>query len=129
MAYGRSSRDSSIFDAFTLSPLPYPVLLILAIVLLPLSLSWSYSYEEAVESAEEGFNWALLAAPILILLAVHGLSSFDSTWLFRSSAADRRRQTHHRPAEGPPPWGAALLIVLLLLMISYQSTFHDKWFP
>ncbi|XP_068640952.1 uncharacterized protein [Aristolochia californica] len=128
MAYG-SRRESSIFDAFTLSPLPYPVLLILAIVLLPLSISWSYSYEETAESAEEGFNWALIASPIVLLLAVHWLSSFDSTQLFRSSAADKRRQTHRRPMEGPPPWGAALLIVLLLVMISFQSTFHEKWFP
>jgi hypothetical protein len=37
------------------------------------------------------------------------------------------RDSLHRA--GGSPWGVALLLVFLLFMISYQSSFHERWFP
>ncbi|XP_058081962.1 uncharacterized protein LOC131229901 [Magnolia sinica] len=128
MAYG-SRRPSPVSEAFTLSPLPYPVLFLLSVVMIFLGTSWYFSYEDAVESAEDQFNWAIMAAPLLLLLAVRWLSSIeDPDRLFYLSPDERRRRSHHRPSEGSSPWVVGVLIIVLLVMVSYQSTFHDKWF-
>ncbi|KAK2431120.1 oxidoreductase/transition metal ion-binding protein [Trifolium repens] len=37
------------------------------------------------------------------------------------------RDSVHRA--GGSPWGVALLLVFLLFMVSYQSSFHGRWFP
>ena len=127
MAYRRSTT-SSIFDAFSLNPLPYPVLLILAMISIFLGTSWYLSYEEAVESAEEQMGWLLLATPIALLILVRWLSSMENPdFLFSMSPWDQRRRTHHRPSEGSSPWGVAALIVLLLVMVQYRSVFTDGW--
>lgn len=129
MGYG-SRQQSSITEAFTLNPLPYPVLFILFVVFIFLAISWSFAFESVVEDAEEGFNWALIATPIVLLIAIQWLSSIpDSDRFFRSSPSSYRYQTHRRPSDGSSPWVVAALIILLLIMVSYQSTFHDKWFP
>ncbi|XP_010268205.1 PREDICTED: uncharacterized protein LOC104605226 [Nelumbo nucifera] len=128
MAYGKRSQTSSILEVFTLNPLPYPVLLILAVLFIFLGTSWYFSYESAVEAAEEKMSWALMAVPIVLLVALHWLSSIDNPHLlFATSPADRRRRSHHQPSEGTSPWIVAAVIVLLLIMISYQSTFLDNW--
>ena len=127
MAYRRSTT-SSIFDAFSLYPLPYPVLLILAMISIFLGTSWYFSYEEAVESAEVQMGWLLLATPIALLILVRWLSSMENPdFLFSMSPWDQRRRTHHRPSEGSSPWGVAALIVLLLVMVQYRSVFTDGW--
>ncbi|KAF8405369.1 hypothetical protein HHK36_010273 [Tetracentron sinense] len=129
MAYGRRSQSSSILEVFTLNPLPYPVLLILAVISIFLGISWYFSYESVVEAAEEQMSWVITATPIVLLIAVHWLSSIENPErLFATSPSDRRRSTHHRPSEGSSPWGVAVMIVLLLVMVQYQSTFHDSWF-
>ncbi|KAJ4716721.1 Oxidoreductase/transition metal ion-binding protein [Melia azedarach] len=121
-------RRNSIFDSFTLSPLPYPVLLILAVLLIFFSISWYFSYESVVESAEEQMGWMLFATPVALILLVRWLSSWDSADMFSSSPWDKRRRTHHRPSEGSSPWIVAALIVLLLILVQYQSIFLDSWF-
>ncbi|XP_050230922.1 uncharacterized protein LOC126679943 [Mercurialis annua] len=126
--YGR--RNNSIFDSFTLNPVPYPVLLIFAVISLFLGISWYFSYEEMVESAEEQMNWLLLIVPLVLLFAVRWLSSMENPdLLFAKSPWDWKRGTHHRPApEGSSPWGVAALIVLLLVLVQFQSAFLDSWF-
>ncbi|XP_021904732.1 uncharacterized protein LOC110819735 isoform X2 [Carica papaya] len=129
MAYYGRRRNESIFDSFSLSPLPYPVLLILAVTSIFLCTSWYFNYEEAVEAAEEQANWLLFATPVVIILIVRWLSSMENpVMFFNRSPWDRRRQTHHRPEEGSSPWAVAGFIVLLLILVQYQSVFLDSWF-
>ncbi|KAI9182184.1 hypothetical protein LWI28_022918 [Acer negundo] len=79
-------RRSSFFDSFTLNPLPYPVLLILAVTFIFLGISWFFSYEEAIESAEEQMGWILFATPIVLIVLVRWLSSFETDMFFSSKS-------------------------------------------
>jgi len=128
-------REPSIFDGFTLSPLPYPVLLILIVISLFLGLKFYSAYEEAEEDAESNINWLLLALPLALIFAVRWLSSFQAPVSF----FDRRKWASGgmwapTPVPGscqggsPTPWGVAALIVLLLVLVQYQSIFLDSWF-
>ncbi|KAK8625146.1 hypothetical protein V6N13_090023 [Hibiscus sabdariffa] len=121
-------RKDSIFDSFSLSPLPYPVLLILALTSIFLGISSYVSYESAVESAEQQMSWVLFATPVVLIFLARWLSSVDvSGMLFGSSAYERIRRTHHRPSEGTSPWAVAGFIVLLLVLLQYQSIFRESW--
>ncbi|CAI0438376.1 unnamed protein product [Linum tenue] len=125
-------RGDSIFDNFTLNPLPYPVLLILAVIAIFLGGSWYFSYEELVESTESSMGLGLFVLPVLLIFLVRWLSSMEScdmVFFGMSSPWDRRRRTHYQaPAEGSSPWGVAALIVLLLVLLQFQSAFLDSWF-
>ncbi|KAE8725586.1 hypothetical protein F3Y22_tig00008386pilonHSYRG00066 [Hibiscus syriacus] len=126
MAY--YGRKDSIFDSFSLSPLPYPVLLILALTSLFLGISTYLNYESAVESAEEQTSWVLFATPVVLILLARWLSSVDvSGMLFGSSAYQHIRRTHQLSSEGMSPWAVAALIVLLLVLLQYQSVFRESW--
>ncbi|KAJ8764993.1 hypothetical protein K2173_010463 [Erythroxylum novogranatense] len=121
-------RRDSIFDAFTLSPLPYPVLLILAVLSIFLCISWFFNFEDMVETAEVQLNWVLFVTPVLLLLLARWFSCFETPDMFYAlSPWERRRRTHHRPSEGSSPWVVAAFIVLLLVLVQYQSTFLDSW--
>ncbi|XP_022748074.1 uncharacterized protein LOC111297691 [Durio zibethinus] len=126
MAYYR--RGDSIFDSFSLSPLPYPVLLILAVTSIFLGISWYVNYESDMETAEQQMSWVLFATPVVLILLVRWLSSMETSDMpFSSSPWDRRHQTHHRPSEGSSPWAVAAFIVLLLILLQYQSVFRESW--
>ena len=130
MAYGR--REPSVFDAFTLSPLPYPVIFVLLVVLLLLGVSWSFTYEDLVESTEEQLNWLLLAAPLVLLLLIRWLASVDTldVGFFGLYPSDRGRRGYNyagQTSEGSSPWGVAAVVVVLLVLVSFQSTFQDMW--
>ncbi|PIN12734.1 hypothetical protein CDL12_14652 [Handroanthus impetiginosus] len=127
----RRPGTSSVFEVFSLNPLPYPVLLFLAVVFLFLGLQWYVSYESVVETAEESMGWVLIAAPIVLLFAVRWLSSFDDPgrWFYGGSYPwDRRRRGYFKASEGASPWGVAALILLLLVLVQYQSVFLERWF-
>ncbi|OMO92892.1 hypothetical protein COLO4_17252 [Corchorus olitorius] len=127
MAYYRR-RGDSIFDSFSLSPLPYPVLLILAVTSIFLGISWFLNYESVMETAEEQMSWVLFATPVVLILLARWLSTVEtSDMLFGSSPWDRRRRTHHRPSEGSSPWAVAGFIVLLLIMVWYHSDIRESW--
>ncbi|KAI0500812.1 hypothetical protein KFK09_019029 [Dendrobium nobile] len=138
MAYGR--RDPSIFDNFTLSPLPYPVLFILLMVIVLLLVSSYFNYEELLESAEEQMSFALLLTPLILLLLIRFLGSTDS--LFDGSGplgfvfpSDRRRTRSfyergtQQEGGGASPWGVAVAVVVLIVLASFRSSFEDMWGP
>ncbi|XP_039049449.1 uncharacterized protein LOC120190436 [Hibiscus syriacus] len=127
MAYYR--RGDSIFDSFSLSPLPYPVLLILALASIFLGISWYVNHESLLETAKQQLSWVLFATPVVLILLARWLSSIDTRdmFLFGSSPWERRRRTHHLPSEGSSPWTVAAFIVLLLILVQYQSVFRESW--
>ncbi|XP_022725160.1 uncharacterized protein LOC111281770 [Durio zibethinus] len=126
MAYYR--RGDTIFDSFTVSPLPYPVLLILAVTSIFLGISWYVNYESVLETVEEQMSWVLFATPLVLILLARWLSSMEaSDMLFSSSPWERRRQTHRRPSGDSSPWVVATFIVLLLILVQYQSVFRGSW--
>ncbi|KAI3780912.1 hypothetical protein L2E82_10905 [Cichorium intybus] len=126
------NTNSSIFEAFSLTPLPYPVLLILALIFFFLGFQWYSSYEEAIEATEESFNWILLITPLLLLLAVKWLSNVENPEKFfgfgLSPWERRRRQVYQLPSEGSSPWGVAALIVMVLVLMQFHSTVLESWF-
>ncbi|CAI0376923.1 unnamed protein product [Linum tenue] len=131
MHYYRRTGDS-IFDSFTLNPLPYPVLLLLAVIAIFLGASWYFTYEELVYSTESSMGLGLFVLPVLLIFLARWLSSVESRDAFffgMSSPWDRRRRTHQPPpSEGSSPWGVVAVIVLLLVLLQYQSSFLDSWF-
>eukprot|EP01018_Ginkgo_biloba_P016717 Gb_33579 [translate_table: standard] len=106
------------------SPPPHHLLFILLIVLLFLFLSWYLAYESAMEDTMEQLKLFLMVSPLFLLLAVRWLSGTGRPAI---SLPGSGPNAIHRA--GSSPWGVGLLVVLLLLMISYQSSFHDQWFP
>ncbi|XP_071722390.1 uncharacterized protein [Rutidosis leptorrhynchoides] len=125
-------RLASIFDSFTLNPLPYPVLLILMVTGIFLGSSWYLNFESVVETAEEQFNWLLLFIPITLLVLVHWLSSMETQPMIfgTMSPCEKRRHSHYYSSTdgGSSPWGVAAFILLLLVLVQFQSTFLDMWF-
>uniref|UniRef100_A0A804RL16 Uncharacterized protein n=1 Tax=Zea mays TaxID=4577 RepID=A0A804RL16_MAIZE len=65
--YGDRRAESSIVEAFTLSPLPYPVILVLLMVTLLLGASWFFTYDDFIEEASQQLSWALLGVPIALV--------------------------------------------------------------
>ncbi|KAF6172898.1 hypothetical protein GIB67_035452 [Kingdonia uniflora] len=129
MAYGTRSQTSSIFEIFTLNPLPYPVLFILAVIFVFLGSSWYLDYESILESTEEQIGWVIKATPIVLLILVRWLSTMENPGSFFSRPPNYyRRSTHQQQPEGASPLWVVAVIVLLLVMVSYQSTFQEGWF-
>ncbi|XP_062216192.1 uncharacterized protein LOC133916516 [Phragmites australis] len=130
-SYGDRRAESSVLEAFSLSPLPWPVILILLMVTLLLSVSWFFNYEDFIEEASEQFSWLLLAVPIALVLLIRWISSVDSFEGYLGFYPSERRWGGYEsaPAEGSSPWGVAMLVVLLLVLASFHSTFQDMWKP
>ncbi|GLJ12449.1 hypothetical protein SUGI_0191000 [Cryptomeria japonica] len=103
---------------------PYQLLFILVIVVLFLTGSWYMSYESVFEEVMEQVKLVLMLSPLLLLIMVHWLSVVEKPYI---PLPPSEPNAIHRA--GSSPWGMGLLVLLLLLMISYQSTFHEYWFP
>ncbi|KAJ6851683.1 uncharacterized protein M6B38_258265 [Iris pallida] len=107
-------------------PLPLHLCFFLLTLFLFVGVSWYLSYESLVESVADQLRVLLILSPLLLLLAVHWLSSGGGDrvpfvlWL-------PERDSFHRA--GGSPWGVALVLVLVLFMVSYHSSFQDRWFP
>ncbi|GJN30894.1 hypothetical protein PR202_gb19239 [Eleusine coracana subsp. coracana] len=76
--HGDRRAESSLVEAFTLSPVPSPVILILLMVTLLLGVSWFFTYEDFIEEATEQLSWLLLAVPIALVLLIRWISSVES---------------------------------------------------
>lgn len=131
MSYYDRRGESSVLEAFTLSPLPYPVILILMMVTLLLGASWFFSYEDFMEEASEQFSWILLGVPIALVLLIRWISSVDTFegYFGFYPTESRWRGYQAAPSEGSSPWGVAMVVVLLLVLTSFHSTFQDMWKP
>nr|ABK21835.1 unknown [Picea sitchensis] len=102
----------------------FHVLFILVIVALFLAFSWYMTYESTLEGMRDQLNMVLILCPVMLLLIVHWLSVVEKPTL---PLPRSEPNAIHRA--GGSPWGVGLLVLVLMVMISYQSSFHDSWFP
>ncbi|ERN13522.1 hypothetical protein AMTRI_Chr09g40610 [Amborella trichopoda] len=107
----------------SLSPPPLPLLSILAVSLLFLFLSGYISYKSQVTSTINHLHVLLMLSPLLLILAVRWSSSNER--LLNRLQVPPQDAVHR---VGSMPWGVAFFLILLLVMVSYQSSFHSKWF-
>ncbi|KAG9459851.1 hypothetical protein H6P81_004359 [Aristolochia fimbriata] len=108
------------------APLPLHLCFLLLILFLFMGLSWYLNYESVMEDLMDQMKLVFMLCPLLLLLAVHWLSTDESRRVpFLVPLPEK--ESFHRA--GSSPWGVGALLLLLLLMISYQSYFHERWFP
>ncbi|KAJ9132741.1 hypothetical protein P3X46_033578 [Hevea brasiliensis] len=111
----------------SISTPPSPLLTIFGIVILLLWLSQYTDYKSQLRHTAINFQLFLFLLPILLIFLV---ASYSTNWMLYS----RLQQPQHdsvspaAAAGGSSPWGIAIFVVLLLVLLSYQSTFHSKWF-
>ncbi|KAL7120722.1 hypothetical protein ACP275_02G139700 [Erythranthe tilingii] len=88
-------------------------------------ITWYINYESIFEGLFDQIKLLLMVSPLLLLLAVHLLSTFETSAFFFIPLPEQ--ESLHRA--GGTPWGVGLLLVILFFMISYQSDFRERWFP
>ncbi|WOH09240.1 hypothetical protein DCAR_0728696 [Daucus carota subsp. sativus] len=119
------SRDNSS-SSYSQSPLPIHLCFLLVILFMFLTFSWYIHYESLFEALFDQIKLVLIVSPLLLLLALHLLSNFDTTWSSFLVPLPEKDSFHRA---GGSPWGVALVLVLLLFLVSYQSDFRERWFP
>ncbi|GLT72346.1 hypothetical protein SLA2020_442890 [Shorea laevis] len=98
------------------------------ILLMFLGISWYINYEPVLESVFDQVKMVLLVSPLLLLLVLHFMSNVDERRRFSYLVPLMpERDSLHRA--GGTPWGLGFVLVLLLFMISYHSSFQERWFP
>ncbi|XP_059651018.1 uncharacterized protein LOC132298635 [Cornus florida] len=107
-------------------PLPLHLCFFLLILFMFVSLNWYMSYESMFEDFFDQVKLVLIVSPLFLLLVVHFLSNFDRRRTSFFIPLPERDSLHRA---GGTPWGVGLLLVLLLFMVSYQSSFQERWFP
>ncbi|KAJ4842067.1 hypothetical protein Tsubulata_012405 [Turnera subulata] len=114
--------NQSFLDYVYYFSMPLHLCFFIIILFFVLGFSWYINYENKFEDLINQVKLFLMLSPLLLLILVHCLSSgFPFLMPFPE------RDSLHRA--GGSPWGVALLLVFLLFMISYQSSFHERWFP
>ncbi|KAL3832886.1 hypothetical protein ACJIZ3_007622 [Penstemon smallii] len=83
--------------------------------------TWYINYESIFEGLFDQIKLILIISPLLLLLSVHLLSTFEKSFAFTQSP-------EKDSDNGGTPWGVGLVLVLLLFMISYQSDFRERWY-
>ncbi|KAI4333217.1 hypothetical protein L6164_018054 [Bauhinia variegata] len=122
MAYYSSSSSNSE------PTLPLHLCFFLLTLCMFLGFTWYSSYEGIVEGLIDQVKIVLMVSPLLLLLTVHLLSNYGAGRGILSSLIPLpEKESLHRA--GGTPWGVGLVLVLLLFMISYQSSFQERWFP
>ena len=102
----------------------FHLLAIFSIVMVLLWLSQSTGYKAELQQTRVNFQLFLFLLPILLICF---MASYSSSWLFNFQLRRPRPEAPMQPA-GSSPWGVAIFVVLLLVLLSYQSSFHSKWF-
>lgn len=105
---------------------PLHLCFFLFILFLFMGFSWYINYESVLEDIVDQFKLVVMVSPLVLLLVVHWLSSEERTRVPFLVPLPERESLHRA---GSSPWGVGFLLVFLLFMISYQSSFHERWFP
>nr|XP_025672632.1 uncharacterized protein LOC112771979 isoform X2 [Arachis hypogaea] len=92
-----------------------------------LGFSWYLNYEPIMESLMDQVKLVLMVSPLVLLLVLHLVTNYGDGGLLSSVIPLPERDSLHRA--GGTPWGVGLVLVLLLFMVSYQSSFQERWFP
>jgi len=109
-------------------PVPLHLCVFVLILLMFVTISWYVSYEPVIEGFTYQFKLALMASPLLLLLAVHFLSDDGGVGGMMTSLIHlNERESLYRA--GGTPWGVAFMLVFLFFMVSYQSQLQERWFP
>ncbi|WOG95673.1 hypothetical protein DCAR_0415000 [Daucus carota subsp. sativus] len=119
------SRDDSS-SSHSQQPMPIHLYFLLLILFMFLSFSWYMNFESLFEGFFDQIKLGLILSPLLLLLALHVLSNFDTTW--SSFFVPLPEQDSFQRAGGTP-WGVGFALALLLFLLSYQSDFRERWFP
>ncbi|XP_010535905.1 PREDICTED: uncharacterized protein LOC104811059 [Tarenaya hassleriana] len=116
----RSIYNSSYLEYISV-PNPH-LLFFIVVVFFVFSLSCYLNYESVLDDALNQLKLFVMLSPVLLLLLLHFFSgglSFFVPWPEQDSI--------HRA--GGSPWGVAAVLAVILVMVSYQSYFHERWFP
>lgn len=97
---------------------------IFSIVMVLLWLSQYNGYKAQLQQTAVNFQLFMFLLPVLVIFF---MASYSSSWLFNFQFRRPRRETPTQQS-GSSPWGVAIFVVLLLVLLSYQSSFHSKWF-
>lgn len=113
--------------AASISPPPFHLLTIFAIVMVLLWLSQYAGYKAQVQQTAVNFQLFLFLLPVLLILL---MATYSTSWWsnFQLRRMQQGTPTQQAAASGGSPWGVAIFVVLLLVLLSYQSSFHSKWF-
>ncbi|KAJ1698698.1 hypothetical protein LUZ63_007210 [Rhynchospora breviuscula] len=107
-------------------PLPLHLCFFLLTLICFIFFSWYMSYESFLETVAYQARLILMLSPLVLLLAVHLMSTNERQHISFFIPLPERDSLHRA---GGSPWGVGLVLVLLLLMVSYQSYFQERWFP
>lgn len=108
-------------------PLPLHLSLFLVILIMFVGLSWYINYEPILDGIFDQVKIILMVSPLVLLLAVHWLSNGDEKRSLSFYIPLPEKESLHRAGE--TPWGVGFLLVFLFFMISYHTSFQERWFP
>lgn len=83
-------------------------------------------YDAVVVTAADLLHRLLMVSPVLLVLAVHWLSTVPPANRLNFPMPGSEPDAIHRA--GTSPWGLAVLLLLLFLLISYQPSLHGLFF-
>ncbi|OMO92893.1 hypothetical protein COLO4_17253 [Corchorus olitorius] len=109
----------------SISAPPIPLLTIFGIVILLLWFSQSANYQAQLHQSSLNLQLFIILLPILIILF---MISFSSSGRFVFWQQRLEQEIVRRSGAGGFPWGIAILVGVVLVLLSYQSSFHSKWF-
>ncbi|KAI8545689.1 hypothetical protein RHMOL_Rhmol07G0058800 [Rhododendron molle] len=111
------------------SPGPPPAQLCVLLLILFAFITYPYwiNYESPFEGLYDQIKFILIVSPLILLLVVHLVSRFGSSRRSPFYLPFPEGESLHRA--GGIPWRVGFVLVLVFLMISYHSSFKERWFP
>lgn len=105
---------------------PLPLLAVFAIVIFLLSVSQYTAFKSELDNHKFSFQFVLLLVPVLLIFLLRSSLIPSGRFNFWGRIQQPRKDLSQQ--SGASPWGVAILLVVLLILVSYQSSFHSKWF-
>lgn len=87
---------------------------------------WYINYESPFEGLYDQIKFFLIISPLILLLVVHLVSRFESP---RSPSYLPFSEGESLHRAGGIPWRLGFVLALVFWMISYHSSFKERWFP
>ncbi|KAM0002215.1 hypothetical protein Hdeb2414_s0337g00871431 [Helianthus debilis subsp. tardiflorus] len=121
-----NNNNISYYEYIRQLSIPIHFFIFLCVIFIFMCVTWYVNYESKVESFMRNVKIFLLLTPVVILVIVHWLSSRERSWLPLLVPLPEKDSFHRA---GGSPWGVAIVLVFLMYMVSYKSSFHERWFP